>query len=339
MSNPRLRRARERAGLTQTELAERVGVSRQMVSSAEAGRHTPAVDTALRMAQALGEPVEELFGEARPAADSVLGGPLREGDPVVVGRVGSRLRAAPLASLVAGETAWAAPDGVVHGGEVRLFPGSHATGLLVVGCDPVLGLCDALLSRGGARRVVAVSGTTGSAVSALAAGRTHAAVVHGPEGALPDAPRATRRVHLARWSVGIGLPARRGTSSLEELIAGRVPLVQREESAASQQALLRAAGERTPPAAARASGHVDAARRAAIAGCAAVTFEPAARHHGLSFLPLESHVVELWIDDRWIDHPGARALLDLLGSAAFRDRVGLIAGYDLEGCGSLVRAA
>lgn len=334
-----LQRARERASLTQTELADRAGVSRQLVSSVEAGRHAPAVDAALRIAGVLGESVEALFGEPPAPARSVLGEPLREGEAVVVGRVGDRLCASPLTSLAAGDASWAMPDGIVEGGDVRLLPGARASGLVVVGCDPVLGLCESLLSRGGGRRLVAVSGTTGSAVAALADGRAHAALVHGPDAGLPEPPVPARRIHLARWQVGIGLGARRRVGSLEELLAGRIRLVQREESAASQQALARAAGELMPRAGVRARGHVDAARRAAIAGCAAVTFEPAAHQHGLGFLPLETHVVELWIDERWLGHPGAQALVDLLGSGAFRERVRPIGGYDLEGCGAAVRAA
>jgi DNA-binding XRE family transcriptional regulator len=335
-----LRAAREHAALTQAELAERAGVSRQLVTSAEAGRHAPAVDAALRIARVLGEPVETLFGEApAAAARSVLGGPLREGEAVVAGRVGSRLSASPLAGLAAGDASWAMPDGIVEGGEVRLFAGAQPAGLVVVGCDPVLGLCDQLLSRSGGRAVVAVAGTTGSAVAALAGGRAHAALVHGPDGGLPEPPGPVRRVHVTRWRVGIGLGARRRAWTLEAVLAGRVPLVQREESAASQQALVRAAGGAVPPAAARARGHVEAARHAAIAGWAAVTFEPAAHQHGLAFLPLEGHRVELWLDERWLDHPGAQALLNLLRSAAFRERVRLVGGYDLEGCGGLQEAA
>ena len=50
MPRSRLRAARERAGLTQAELAERAAVSRQLVGAIEAGRHSPAIfDTALRM--------------------------------------------------------------------------------------------------------------------------------------------------------------------------------------------------------------------------------------------------------------------------------------------------
>ncbi|MGE3235398.1 MAG: LysR family transcriptional regulator, partial [Thermoleophilia bacterium] len=60
---------------------------------------------------------------------------------------------------------------------------------------------------------------------------------------------------------------------------------------------------------------------------------PAARHHGLAFIPVETHDVELWIGERWLDHPGAEALLGLIRGDAFRARVGLIGGYDLEGAG------
>ena len=114
--------------------------------------------------------------------------------------------------------------------------------------------------------------------------------------------------------------------------------MQREPLASSQQALLRAAramGAPAVPPGTIAAGHLDAARRAAIAGCAAVTFEPAARAHGLRFLPLETHAVELWIDERWIEHPSAQALGDLLSSAAFRDRARLMGGYDPDGAGAL----
>jgi hypothetical protein len=148
-------------------------------------------------------------------------------------------------------------------------------------------------------------------------------------------------VHLARWRVGIGLGEAGRSASLEGVLAGAVPLVQREESAASQQALARSAaraGVALPPAAATAGGHIEAARRAASTGAAGLTFEPAARRHGLGFLPLEVHDVEIWIDARWVDHPGARALGDLLVASAFRSRVELVGGYDLGACGTVLAA-
>ncbi|WP_217922071.1 helix-turn-helix domain-containing protein [Miltoncostaea oceani] len=325
-----LRRARERIPLTQAGLAARAGVTRQVIGAAEAGRHVPSVDAALRIARALGATVEDLFGHP---ADVVPADGLADGTPVVVARVGDRPVAHALAGLVAGDGAWAAPDGVADGGTVRLVPGAAPEGLVVVGCDPILGLCAALIGAHGPRRLVAVPGTTGTAIAALAEGRAHAGLVHGPESRLPAAPAGVRRIHLTRWEVGVGVHPDHDRGALEPLLRGDVPFIQREDSAASQQALARAAGDRLPAAAARAAGHVDAARRAALTGGAAVTFAPAARHHGLGFIPLETHVVEIWIDERHTAHPGADALLGLLGTDAFRARAGLIGGYDLEAVG------
>ena len=260
-----------------------------------------------------------------------------DGTPVALARVGERTVAHALGSLVAGDGAWAAPDGVVEHGAVRALGGGAPGGFAVMGCDPVLGLCAALLGAGD-RRLVPVPGSTGSALAALAAGRVHAALVHGPERRAP--PGARRASSASTWRDGASASApRRRATSLEPLLDAGLPIIQREDSAASQQALARAAGERLPPASARATGHLDAARRAALTGAAAITFEPAARHHGLAFIPLETHLVELWVDERWMDHPGAAALARLLGADGFRARVDLVGGYDLEGSGSFVRAA
>ena len=47
--------------LTQAELAERAGVTRKSVNAIEAGRMVPSVLLALRLARALGVPVDTLF--------------------------------------------------------------------------------------------------------------------------------------------------------------------------------------------------------------------------------------------------------------------------------------
>lgn len=57
----RVRRHRRAQDLTQQELADRVGVTRQTVVSVERGRYNPSVGLALKLAQVLGATVEELF--------------------------------------------------------------------------------------------------------------------------------------------------------------------------------------------------------------------------------------------------------------------------------------
>ena len=57
----RLKVARAEMDLTQGELAERIGVTRQAVNSIELGKYVPSTVLALKMAKLFGKPVEELF--------------------------------------------------------------------------------------------------------------------------------------------------------------------------------------------------------------------------------------------------------------------------------------
>jgi len=52
---------RARKGLTQTELADRVGVTRLTIHSIETGKFKPSVMLALKIAACFGVPVETLF--------------------------------------------------------------------------------------------------------------------------------------------------------------------------------------------------------------------------------------------------------------------------------------
>ncbi len=56
-----IREARSARGWTQAELAERVGVSRKTINTVENGVFVPSTIIALKLAQALEMPVEELF--------------------------------------------------------------------------------------------------------------------------------------------------------------------------------------------------------------------------------------------------------------------------------------
>lgn len=56
-----LRQERERLGLTQAALAERIGVSRKTINTVENGVFVPSTVLALKLAAALGRSVEALF--------------------------------------------------------------------------------------------------------------------------------------------------------------------------------------------------------------------------------------------------------------------------------------
>jgi putative transcriptional regulator len=59
--NNRVEQARKSAGLTQAQLAEAIGVTRQTIIAIEKGNYTPSVLLALKLAGILKKPVEELF--------------------------------------------------------------------------------------------------------------------------------------------------------------------------------------------------------------------------------------------------------------------------------------
>jgi DNA-binding XRE family transcriptional regulator len=323
-----LRDARRGAGLSQATLAERAGISRQAVGAIEAGRHRPSVDAAMALASAVGRSVEELF--AAPAAAAVpVFGPVPEGGGVLAARVGARLVYAPARDALAVE-GWPRANAVMCDGRPEPLPGSDLDGLVLVGCDPALGLAAAMLPGSGPRRLVALSGSTATALAAMRDGRAHAALVHGPARGLPAPPAGALRIHLARWRVGV---ASRGRH--RRPLAELARVVQREEGASSQQAFaaaLAAEGAPLPPGPV-ASGHLDVARRVAYGAPAGVTMEPAAIGMELAFAPLEEHVAQVWIDARAREHPAVGAIGELLRSGGFTGRLGLVGGYDLDHCG------
>lgn len=57
----RIRVGRAEVRMTQQQLAETVGVSRQTINAIEAGKFVPSTVLALKIARTFGKPVEELF--------------------------------------------------------------------------------------------------------------------------------------------------------------------------------------------------------------------------------------------------------------------------------------
>ncbi|GAB3724351.1 helix-turn-helix transcriptional regulator [Spirosoma lituiforme] len=57
----RLKVERAEYNLSQAELADRIGVSRQTINSIETGRYVPSTILALKLAQVFGKAVEHIF--------------------------------------------------------------------------------------------------------------------------------------------------------------------------------------------------------------------------------------------------------------------------------------
>lgn len=47
--------------MTQAELGDRIGMTRQTVAAIEAGKYSPSLEAAFRIAQVFGKPLDEVF--------------------------------------------------------------------------------------------------------------------------------------------------------------------------------------------------------------------------------------------------------------------------------------
>lgn len=325
---------REAAGLTQAQLAERAGVSRQAIGAVEAGRHLPRVDTALAMAAALNVDVTDIFGPELAPVDVVTGDALPDGAMVRVGQVGGRWVTAPAR---VGAQGWDVADATIEAGVLHSF-GRHAPGLVVAGCEPGLEVLERLLREGG-MGAVSAAGSSAAAVAALEDGRVHAAVVHGPEGGSTAEPDAISvdRFRVARWRVGLAARGDAVGDWWHDALSGRDPVVQREQGAGVQRAFEQAVDDGgVPVPGPRVGTHLEAARRAMMSGLPAVTIEPAALAVGAAFHPLEVHEARLWVASEWVTDRVVATALDVIVGRSFQARLAGVGGYDLAGSGDRI---
>lgn len=327
----RLRRHREAAGLTQQQLADRAGVSRQLVGTVETGRHAPRVDAALALAHALDTDVDTLFGrgESREAVDIVTGGAPSPG-LVRLAMVGDLVVTTPARITPAG---FESADAEVGSDGMTPNRVRAAEGFVVAGCEPGLLALEQLLRE---RAIVAVAAMTSSATAraALEARRVHAAVVHGSTSWSPlRPPEGVTAYRLGQWRVGVCAPADSPSDWWELALEGRTPVIQREEGAGVQRSFVARAGRTDGPV---VGSHVEAAMRSLATGMPAVTIEPAALALGAAFHAFDAHLSELWVSTDALERPAVRVALELLADDRLLHRLRGIGGYDLAQWGDRV---
>lgn len=74
MKNLRMKAARAALGLSQQELADAVGASRQTINAIEQGAYNPTIKLCIAICRVLGKSLDELFWEAE--GDTSSGGGL-----------------------------------------------------------------------------------------------------------------------------------------------------------------------------------------------------------------------------------------------------------------------
>ena len=359
-----VRIARSARGLSQAELAELVGVTRQSIIAIEAGRYVPNTTVALKLARALSRRVEELFrlSDDEEQADVVVWGKPAPGTTrLSLARVRGRVvgHPAPPASF----EGFTSADGVLLSrpsqGRVRLLVERDALdrAVVVMGCDPSLPiLARHLERREPTARIICLQASSRAALEGVASGGAHVAGTHLRDPHTGECNREAARavlapaggvlVALAAWEQGF-LVARgnpKGIRGVADLARRDVRLVNREPGAGSRAMLdhqLARAGIAPRKVTGYASvvhGHFAVARAVATgAADAGVGLRAAAVAFGLDFLPWEAVRFDLAIPADHLRHPGVALLLELLNSSRLKADLAAIPGYDVTQTGTVVK--
>jgi len=365
----RLREKRHAIGLSQRQLAELAGITRQAVCALEANQYVPATSVALRLARALGCRVEDLFslksGEEIVEGD-LLGELPQEPRPVRarVAQVGHRLLIRPLI----GNGEWASlsycADGLVIGADptknrvkLKLLKDSSALGRTVVmgGCDPAMFLASEYVRRFNENMTPFLMGSS-SALDALKRGEVHVAGIHlaNENGGLfepPDLKEALGDmdcvvITFAHWEEGFMV--RRGNPkkirNVNDIAKPTVKIVNRENGSGARRLLDRQlkVGRLRPD---RIRGysdevfsHVDVAWRVKTGlADAGIGVRAVADVWGLDFVPLQRERYD-WVIPRayYETLPGLKALLDTIVTKPFREELEALGGYDTRDTGKIV---
>ena len=364
-----LRAKRQSAGLSQKQLAEMAGITRQAVSAVEANQYSPATSVALQLARALRCRVEDLFSikSGGEVIEGELIGSLPRGDDKLraqVTRVGERLLVRPLDGLGELASLSVTADGLIIGSDpgsnrvkVKLLkePEVVRRKIVVGGCDPAMFLAGKYLRKHDEDNLVPCLMGSSLALAALKRGEVHVAGIHladensgGWE--LPNLKHSLGDmdfivVTFAHWEEGFivrqGNP--RKIRAVADIAKPKVKIVNREVGSGARRLLdKQLEASRIKPN--RVQGyrdevfsHLDVASRirAGLAD-AGIGVHSAATICGLDFVPLQRERYDLVIPKTYYETlSGLQVLLDTIVSKSFRDELEALGGYDTRDTGKI----
>lgn len=372
----RLRDIRKKQGISQSELAVLVGLTRQAVYAIEANQYLPSTHIALRFARALKCRVEDMFilsHQEEIVEAEFIGGTTSLGHPtrVKLSYVGSRILARPMAELGDVLNFVMPADGVIQEQakesssrkrpyvRVQLLnsPDAIKKGILIAGCDPAL-----FLAGEHVRKVNAMAGITNwtmgsaNALRALQREEVHMAGLHlvDVKSGQSNVPYLKRHipgqdfvgVRFASWVQGLliqpGNP--KHIRGVEDFGQSGLRLVNREVGAGARfllDTLLQKSGltgEKLLGYGHEVPSHLEVARliRDGMADVG-IGVEAAARHFGLGFIPLREEQYDLIMRSEFLQsHPVMSQFLDAMVSHPFRREIESLGGYTVTEIGKIL---
>jgi molybdate-binding protein/DNA-binding XRE family transcriptional regulator len=366
----RLREKRQALALSQKQLAELAGVTRQAISALEANQYSPATSVALQLARALHCRVEDLFSikQGGEVIEGELLGALPQGNSPAraqVTQIGHRLLVRPARRL------WRIsqpkcdrrrPDLEANLDKrrvkVKLLKSRETVRrkIVVGGCDPAMFLAAEHIRKHDQENLAPCLMGSSIALGALERGEIHVAGIHLAEESagsweLPNLKKSLGDmdcivVTFAHWEEGFiirqGNPKKIRTVS--DIAKPTVRIVNREKGSGARRLLdkqMRASAinpNRVKGYNDEVFSHLDLASRikSGLAD-AGIGVQSVASICGLDFVPLQRERYDLIIPKAHYETlHGLRVLLDTIVSKPFRDELHALGGYDTREIGKVV---
>ncbi len=367
-----LREKRQALALSQKQLADLAGITRQAVSALETNQYSPATSVALQLARALNCRVEDLFSikQGGEIIEGELLGSLPKGNGAVraqVTQIGHRVLVRPLLGLGELASLSATADGLIvesnpHKScvKVKLLKDREAVRrkIVVGGCDPAMFLAGEHVREHDKETVVPCLMGSSIALNALKRGEVHVAGIHladesAGSWALPNLRDSLGDmdcivVTFAHWEEGFivrqGNPKK--IRAVSDIAKPTVKIVNRETGSGARRLLdrqLAASGikpHRVKGYSDEVFSHLDVASRikSGLAD-AGIGIQSVASISGLDFVPLQRERYDLVIPKAHYETMhGLRVLLDTIVSKPFRDELDALGGYDTREIGRVVEA-
>ena len=367
-----LAQLRTKRGISAAQLASAIGASRQAIYAIESGTYMPNVLVALRLADALGVPMEELFRLEKDADEGIRSEEVellfedwnpRSGQSVQLCRVNRRLIATPPEP---GQ--WSLPEAdavIIDSAKNIKVPSRRKVEILennwrfddrvlMAGNDPGASLLSRHLLAQGVELVVAYQNSSRS-LELLKKGMVHIAGTHildvgSGESNLPTIHKLFGKEQVAVICFAVceegivvapGNP--KGIHGIEDLARPDVSISNREPGAGSRillDSLLLRANIDTKMVSGYnkiALGHLPSARQVQLgkADCCMNT-SASARVFGLELIPLVTKRYDLVVYKKHLKLPQVQAVFDVLAHGTFRHELEGIGGYDAKDSGKRI---
>lgn len=364
-----LKSIRTRLGMSQQDLANIAGVTRQTISGVESGQYAPSVAITLKLAKALGCQVEDLFWleQDLPQIEATLAKPVTINQPlrVSLARVGGQWIAYPLVGKDAFRQDMTPADGEAAkqiGADkviVRLLDDNlevlHNT-VVIAGCSPVISLWARATERWHPQlRVHFTFANSMAALHSLCRGEAHIAGMHlyDPKTGEHNVPfvrevladKSAVVITLGLWEEGLlvqsGNP--QGWETLSDLVKAKATIINREPGAGSRMLLERKLQEAQISFDAVkgfdqiVTSHQDVAQTVALGlADAGISTASIAATFGLGFIPLHQSRYDLVILKEYLEEAPIQQLLSTLGHRVVHSQLEVLGGYDISRIGEVV---